>query len=151
MGVNMGHRFPQPSRAHVPAPRPAFFRAFRAGLRRAAVAALLWLLPFTAPMALAQGLQLAMIEQPGCIYCARWHAEVGPEYPRTAEGIAAPLLQLQLREPLPEGVTLRTPPVFTPTFILLRDGTELARIEGYPGEDFFWPLLSQMIAAAAGN
>ncbi|NGQ91600.1 thioredoxin family protein [Rhodobacter sp. HX-7-19] len=117
---------------------------------RAALVALALLLAWAAPMAQAQGLQLAMVEQPGCIYCARWHAEVGPEYPLTAEGIAAPLLQLQLREPLPDGVTLRAPPVFTPTFILLRDGTELSRIEGYPGEDFFWPLLAQMIAAA-GN
>jgi hypothetical protein len=25
------------------------------------------------------------------------------------------------------------------------DGTEAARLEGYPGEDFFWGLLTQMI------
>lgn len=146
MGVNMGNRLPSPS----PVPFPGFGGAFRRHILRAALVALSLFLAWTAPMAQAQGLQLAMIEQPGCIYCARWHEEVGPEYPRTAEGIAAPLLQLQLREPLPDGVTLRAPPVFTPTFILLRDGTELSRIEGYPGEDFFWPLLAQMIAAA-GN
>jgi hypothetical protein len=26
------------------------------------------------------------------------------------------------------------------------DGVEAGRIEGYPGEDFFWPLLADMIA-----
>lgn len=146
MGVNMGNRLPPPSSV----PFPGSVGAFRGHILRAVLVALALLLAWAAPMAQAQGLQLAMVEQPGCIYCARWHAEVGPEYPLTAEGIAAPLLQLQLREPLPDGVTLRAPPVFTPTFILLRDGTELSRIEGYPGEDFFWPLLAQMIAAA-GN
>lgn len=35
--------------------------------------------------------------------------------------------------------------VFTPTFILVEDGNERARLEGYPGEDFFWPLLSRLL------
>jgi hypothetical protein len=96
----------------------------------------------------AGGLELMMVEQPGCAWCARWHAEVGPEYPITDEGRAAPLRAQQLREALPEGITLARPAVFTPTFVLLKDGAEVDRIEGYPGEDFFWPLLAGMIAAA---
>ncbi|MDP2086176.1 MAG: thioredoxin family protein [Gemmobacter sp.] len=106
----------------------------------------LWL--GAAGSALAQ-IELLMVEQPGCIYCARWHAEVGPEYPITDEGRAAPLRPVQLRAPLPEGISLVSPPVFTPTFVLLKDGAEVGRIEGYPGEDFFWPLLGQLIARAA--
>lgn len=101
----------------------------------------------TAQAAIA-GLELLMIEQPGCIYCARWHEEVGPEYPITDEGIAAPLRQINLRDPLPEGVSILRPAVFTPTFILLKDGAEAGRIEGYPGEDFFWPMLGSMIRDA---
>jgi hypothetical protein len=114
-------------------------------LRCLATAALLACL---APAALAADLELVMIEQPGCVYCARWDAEVAPEYPITDEGKAAPLRRLQLRAPLPADVTLTSPPVFTPTFILLADGVEQDRIEGYPGEDFFWPLLAGMIATA---
>jgi hypothetical protein len=53
-----------------------------------------------------------------------------------------------LRDPLPEGLTIASHPVFTPTFILIQDGTEVGRIEGYPGEDFFWPLLAGMINEA---
>lgn len=94
-------------------------------------------------------MQLMMVQQAGCAYCAAWHAEIGPEYPKTEEGRAAPLLRQDLRAALPDGVTLASPPVFTPTFILLKDGVETARIEGYPGEDFFWPLLGNMLKAAA--
>lgn len=90
-----------------------------------------------------------MFEQPGCIHCAAWDREVAPEYPLTEEGRAAPLRRLQLRDRLPEGLTLVSPPVFTPTFVLVEDGVEAGRIEGYPGEDFFWPLLAQLIAQAA--
>jgi len=37
---------------------------------------------------------------------------------------------------------------FTPTFILVDDGREVGRIEGYPGEDFFWGLLGMMFERA---
>jgi hypothetical protein len=98
--------------------------------------------------AVAADMALLMFEQPGCIHCAQWNAEVAPEYPLTDEGKAAPLRRLQLRDPLPDGLDLRGPPVFTPTFVLVVDGVETERLEGYPGEDFFWPLLGQMIKAA---
>lgn len=91
--------------------------------------------------------RLLMFEQAGCIYCRQWHAELGDIYPLTDEGRAAPLLRIDLRAPLPEGVTLRSKPVFTPTFVLVRDGVEVGRIEGYPGEDFFWGLLSTLLRA----
>jgi len=106
------------------------------------------ILPLTAIMATAAQLELLMFEQPGCIYCAQWNAEASPEYPLTDEGKTAPLRRLQLRDPLPEGLTLVSHPVFTPTFVLVVDGVETGRIEGYPGEDFFWPLLADMIAKA---
>ena len=37
---------------------------------------------------------------------------------------------------------------FTPTFVLVRDGQEIDRIEGYPGQDFFWSLLAMMLQRA---
>ncbi len=91
-------------------------------------------------------LELLMFEQRGCIYCAAWNAEVAPQYPLTEEGKAAPLRRVQLRDPLPEGFKVVSPPVFTPTFVLVEDGVETGRIEGYPGQDFFWPLLAGLIA-----
>lgn len=90
-------------------------------------------------------LRLLMVEQPGCAYCARWNAEIEEIYPKTPEGQAAPLERVQLRGPYPEGITLGPRPVFTPTFILLKGDQEVGRIEGYPGEDFFWGLLTKML------
>ncbi|GGE07446.1 hypothetical protein SAMN05421774_102598 [Gemmobacter megaterium] len=101
--------------------------------------------------ALGAELELLMFEQPGCIYCARWNEDVAPEYPITEEGRAAPLRRVQLRAALPEDVTLARPVNFTPTFVLLADGVEHGRLEGYTAEDFFWPMLARMIAAAQAN
>ena len=116
-------------------------------LRRLCLPVAAGLALLAAPVSAAE-LRLMMIEQAGCIYCARWNEEVAPEYSLTDEGKAAPLLRQDLRAPLPPGIVIDRPAVFTPTFVLLVDGTESARIEGYPGEDFFWPMLGQMIAAA---
>lgn len=92
--------------------------------------------------------QLVMVEEPGCIWCARWNAEVSPEYPLTAEGRAAPLRRIDLRAPVPDDLALDGPLRLTPTFILVIDGHEVSRLEGYPGEDFFWGLLARMLTNA---
>lgn len=91
----------------------------------------------------AQAAELVMIDQQGCYYCERWDEEIAPIYPKTAEGKFAPLRRVDIRS-IPDELTLASQPAFTPTFILVVDNKELARLEGYPGEDFFWPLISQM-------
>ena len=116
---------------------------------RAAVALLVVLFLSALPRpATAQDWALVMVEQAGCSYCARWMRDVAPEYPLTPEGQFAPLRRVDLRAPLPEDLSFETRPVFTPTFVLMRDGVEVSRLEGYPGEDFFWGLLGRMLDTA---
>ncbi|PXW72855.1 hypothetical protein C7964_101972 [Loktanella sp. PT4BL] len=90
-------------------------------------------------------LQLMMAEEPGCLWCARWNEEIGPIYPKTDEGAAAPLRRVNLLDPMPSDIVLARRINYTPTFILLVEGIETNRIEGYPGDDFFWGLLGQML------
>lgn len=93
-------------------------------------------------------LQLVMFEQPGCGYCMAWDRDVATEYPLTAEGRVAPLRRLQIAQALPADLRLDRPAAFTPTFVLVNDGAEVGRIEGYPGEDFFWGLLAALVEDA---
>lgn len=90
---------------------------------------------------------LLMAEEEGCYWCGKWNNEISHIYPKTAEGQAAPLKRFNLRVDKPN-VNFKGRVVFTPTFILVKDGTEIGRIEGYPGEDFFWSLLSEMLTKA---
>ncbi|MGC0224737.1 hypothetical protein [Pseudooceanicola nitratireducens] len=95
--------------------------------------------------------ELVMVEQPGCAYCAAWDRDIAPIYPKTAIGAFAPLRRADLHDGPPAGTTYAYPVRFTPTFILLDDAAaEIGRIEGYPGEDFFWPLLERLAAEKAG-
>lgn len=91
---------------------------------------------------------LLMAEEKGCVYCARWNKDISGIYPKTPEGRAAPLQRYDLAEGTPDGVKLARRVSFTPTFILVTDGKEMSRIEGYPGEDFFWGLMGQMLQEA---
>jgi thioredoxin-related protein len=100
---------------------------------------------FLAGQALA--VELIMVEQKGCSHCQAWHKAIGPIYPKTPEGAFAPLSVVNISEGAPEGVQFARKVVFTPTFVLVDEGAEIGRIEGYPGEDFFWGLLEMMLRA----
>jgi thioredoxin-related protein len=93
---------------------------------------------------------LLMAEEQGCYWCARWHEEIAHIYPKTVEGRTAPLHTFDLHSETPD-VVFKSKVRFTPTFILVEDGQELGRIEGYPGEDFFWGLLIMMFERAGVN
>lgn len=99
------------------------------------------------PMAASADTYLLMAEEDGCIWCERWNDEIAHIYPKTAEGKVAPLQRYDLHNETPQ-VVLTKRVHFTPTFILVQDGHEVGRIEGYPGEDFFWGLLAMMFERA---
>lgn len=86
-----------------------------------------------------------MFRRAGCPYCAAFDRAIGPIYPKTDIGKRIPMRQVDL-DRSPDGkVTLVSPVRFTPTFVLIESGRELGRLEGYPGEDFFWGLLERLL------
>lgn len=92
----------------------------------------------------ADGLELIMFEENGCQWCEKWNEEIAPIYPKTTEGKLAPLKRLNIHDDLGSPYDEIEGLYFTPTFVLVENGVELGRITGYPGEFFFWPLLSDI-------
>lgn len=113
-------------------------------LRRLIPLAVAAALLFGGSVSRADAAELVMVEEIGCVYCAHWDHDIAEIYPKTPEGQAAPLRRIE-KDDMPGGLEVLRPVVFTPTFLLVEDGQELARIEGYPGEDFFWGLLGMML------
>ena len=93
----------------------------------------------------ASAVELIMVEEAGCPWCRQWNEEVGVIYDKTDEGRAAPLRRIDIHKAVPADLQFASPPVYTPTFILVDQGQEVGRIEGYPGEDFFWGLLQGLL------
>lgn len=104
--------------------------------------------PAVAAQAATSSVQLLMVEQRGCVYCRQWDREIAPGYGATTTGRAAPLARVDIRGPWPDGLALDRRPYVTPTFILLRDNQEMARIEGYPGKTRFYPMMETMLRDA---
>lgn len=99
----------------------------------------------------ANAAELVMLEQPGCTWCVRWNEEIGVAYPMTDEGKQAPLRRVDITDRWPDDLAGVVKERLTPTFILVEDGVEVARLRGYPGEHFFWPLLGQMLEKLPGH
>ncbi|MEO1490630.1 MAG: hypothetical protein AAFV19_00570 [Pseudomonadota bacterium] len=88
--------------------------------------------------------ELLMFEEEWCHWCERWNDEIGVIYHKTDEGKRAPLTRVDIHGTFPD-VDLALRPQYTPTFVLIENGREIGRIEGYPGEDFFWGLLGRLL------
>lgn len=108
---------------------------------------------FTSPL-LAQAkpaaLQLVMFERDDCPWCRTWHREIGPGYAKSDEGLQAPLRRVDLEKPWPADLP-KLAILYTPTFVLMACRQELARMVGYPGADFFYPKVAQLIAEHEGH
>ena len=89
--------------------------------------------------------ELVMYRRAGCPYCIAWDREIGPVYPKTDIGKRVALRQVHLDRGRDSSVILKSPVRFTPTFVIVEDGREKARIEGYPGEFFFWGVLEKLL------
>lgn len=98
-----------------------------------------------APAISADATELLMFEEPGCAWCQRWHAEIGPGYAHTEEGRMAPLRRLDIRDGTPADIGFKQKATMTPTFVLVDDGVERGRILGYPGAHFFYPMLEELL------
>jgi hypothetical protein len=93
----------------------------------------------------AQAAELVMFRRAGCQWCAAWDREIGPIYAKTELGRRAPLRMVELDRGVEPALRTRSSVRYTPTFVLAEGGQELGRIEGYPGDAFFWGLLERLL------
>jgi hypothetical protein len=96
----------------------------------------------------ARPLRLMMVTSPSCQHCRAWKIQIGPGYAASAAGRMAPLFEVDVAGPFPDGLALDRRPRLTPTFILLDRGTEVGRVEGYVGARYFYPVLEEMMHRA---
>jgi hypothetical protein len=92
----------------------------------------------------ATAAELVMYRRDGCPWCAAWDRVIGPIYAKTSIGQRVPIRFVDL-ETARAAISLIHPIRITPTFVLVEAGQERGRIEGYPGEDFFWGLLETLM------
>lgn len=94
----------------------------------------------------AQAAQMLVLEQPGCPYCAKFEKEIAPIWDKTDEGKKAELRRVDITKDWPEDIEFVDRTRLTPTFVLIDEGKELGRLRGYPGDQYFWYLIDDLLA-----
>jgi hypothetical protein len=87
--------------------------------------------------------ELIVVERTNCPVCIRWNREIAEIYPKTPEGMRAPLHRIDIADTSLLG--LAAPVDFTPTFLLVNEGHEIGRITGYQNDDMFWGLFNHLV------
>ncbi len=101
--------------------------------------------PDTVRPDLAKITALVMIEDRGCPYCARFDAEARESYVNSPEGKLAPLVRFRRGDP---AIAFIERVVYSPTFVLLVGGREVARATGYMGAELFWMEITRLMQTA---
>ena len=93
----------------------------------------------------AETAELIIFESETCEWCEVWDEEIGISYNKSKEGRIAPLRRVDIDGDLPKDLEHLEGLLYTPTFVVFDNGQELGRITGYPGEEFFWHFLNEII------
>tara|TARA_B100001564_G_scaffold174769_1_gene147052 strand:- start:1304 stop:1747 length:444 start_codon:yes stop_codon:yes gene_type:complete len=98
------------------------------------------------PQTAAADNRLIMVTSDHCPYCQAWELDVGKVYDKSSYATTLPLTRVKIGSKMPEGVTLQTPVVGTPTFLIIHNGQEINRQNGYFDAEMFWWWLSEYAA-----
>jgi hypothetical protein len=115
--------------------------------KRFAILVLVALCAGVAMASAAQAAELVMFRRDGCPWCAKFDREIGPIYSKTEFNRRVPLRQVNLDHD-PDVAIVHAAIRYTPTFVLTEGGKEVGRIEGYPGDEFFWFRLEKLLEHA---
>lgn len=95
----------------------------------------------------SEAAELLYFFSPDCGYCRAFDEEVAKVYPKTDVADIAPLIRVEVDpdsfRPIDPGVPFD--PGTVPTFILVQEGQEVARLSGYSGDELFWMSLQRML------
>ena len=89
----------------------------------------------------AQAAELVMFEAKGCTVCRQFNKDAGKDYAKSAAAKVLPLRRIDLHDDRID-VKLKLPVTMTPTFVFVKDGSEITRFVGYPGRKFFFQIVN---------
>lgn len=103
--------------------------------RKIIAAGMLALASFFAPAAVSA--ELVFVEVKSCVYCIRFNKQAAKAYQDSDVGRQVPLRRVNLQKRWPEDLKAVDRPPYTPVFILVENGKELGRFNGYTGPKQF--------------
>lgn len=91
-------------------------------------------------------MRLYMFEIADCAACDRFHSEALQDYWSSETSRALPLTIVDLNALGTAAQPLRYPIAVVPTFVVMHNGREIARLSGYPGQQAFEAGIAAVLA-----
>ena len=98
------------------------------------------------PQTAVADIRLIMVTSDHCPYCRAWELDIGTVYDKSSYAKTLPLTRVEIGSKMPGGLTLQKPVVGTPTFLIIHNGREINRRNGYFDAEMFWWWLSEYAA-----
>ena len=92
--------------------------------------------------------ELLVFEIAKCGHCVRFREQFGPRYARSKANLAAPMRFIDIAQQDPDAFPLSSLITVLPTLVLMRDGREVDRLEGYPLPDLVFGMVKRALPAA---
>ena len=98
------------------------------------------------PQTAAAESRLIMVTSDHCPSCQAWELDVGRVYDKSPYSTILPLTRVEIGSKMPGSVTFQKPVVGTPSFLIIHNGQEIGRQNGYFDAEMFWWWLSEYAA-----
>lgn len=92
--------------------------------------------------------EIVVIEASSCTYCQVFRRDVAPSYQASPRAQSVPLRYVDVGAPSVDKLALSSPLTVVPTVLILVDGREKGRIDGYAGPKIFFDLVREVLGPA---
>jgi hypothetical protein len=93
--------------------------------------------------------EVIVFEIGGCKYCVAFRDNLGARYLSSTTNKAAPLRYVDIGQLDPTNFQLRADITTVPTIVVLQDGREVDRVEGYPLRDVLFEMVKSRVGPSA--
>lgn len=93
-------------------------------------------------------MELVVLEAPGCTYCGLFRRDVLPSYQASERAKEMPIRFVDINDDAANALGLDGPVDVVPTFVVLKNNSEVGRIPGYTGPELFFHTINHLIAGA---
>lgn len=99
-----------------------------------------------APPARSKGIELIVFEHADCTYCRVFRTAILPRYKENGQDARAPIRFVRVEHADLSAWNLRGRISMVPTFVLMQEGQEVGRIEGYWAPDNFFRMVATILS-----
>lgn len=93
--------------------------------------------------------EVIVFEIGGCKYCAAFRDNLGARYLASTTNQAAPMRFVDVGRLDPQSFQLRSDINTVPTIVLMQDGQEVDRVEGYPLAELLFGMVKSRVGSSA--